>query len=118
MLKKLLLISSFALLLNGCDTAPKTGPDGYTFGTKQYEKSEVTINIVTYQSRKELLVVAKTFGVTNSDLAAFSILRGPNFNRCTIHMIDPSVIYEPEFVGHEMLHCFYGQWHTDNESKS
>jgi hypothetical protein len=31
-------------------------------------------------------------------------------------MVDPKVEYQPEFVGHEMLHCFYGQWHKNNKT--
>jgi hypothetical protein len=117
MLKKVLGLTFAAMLLSSCDPAPKTGADGYRFGTPQYEKQQVQINIVTYNSERELLQAASSYGVKAPDLAAFSVLRPP-FDTCTIHMVKPSVKYEPEFVGHEFLHCVYGQWHTDNESRS
>ena len=116
MLKKLLPI--FLILgLTSCDTGPREGSDGYKFGQPQYERSQVQINVVTYKNRNYLLAAAKARGVDNTDVVAFSVLRPP-FDTCTIHMIDPRVSYEPEFVGHEYLHCVYGQWHTNNDSKS
>ena len=106
-----------AILLAGCNNnAP--GADDYYFGTKQYQKDSVQVDIVTYESSAKLQRIAKDrYGVNSSTLVAFSILRPP-FDRCTIHMVDPEVNYQPEFVGHEFLHCAYGQWHTSNELRN
>jgi hypothetical protein len=104
------------LFLTACNQQPKEGADGYVFSEKQYEKQTVKVNIVTYKSRKELQSIAKTKGADYPDIVAFSILQPP-YDTCTIHMIDPSVSYDPEFVGHEFLHCTYGQWHIDNDSR-
>jgi len=107
------------LLLASCDNGPNKGADGYTFGQKQYEKETVQINIVTYNSDEELSAIVKTkLRNTNIDpktVVAFSVLV-PSGDVCTIHMVDPSVSYRPEFVGHEFLHCVYGQWHKDNNT--
>jgi hypothetical protein len=104
------------LLLTSCNPSPKQGADGYTFGEKQYEKSTVQINIVTYQSSADLQrALGNRAGVDASNVVAFSVLRPP-FDTCTIHMVDPAVAYQPEFVGHEMLHCVYGQWHKNNKT--
>jgi hypothetical protein len=109
-MKYLLLCS--ALILAGCNS--QQGADNYSFGTKQYEKDSVQVSIVTYESPAKLQKIAKDKYRINSDtLVAFSVLRPP-FDKCTIHMVDPTVSYEPEFVGHEFLHCVYGQWHTSN----
>jgi hypothetical protein len=105
------------LLLSSCDSTNKVGTDGYSFGDKQYEKNEVTIKVVAYKTQNDLLDVAKTKGISSPDVVAFSVLRPP-FDVCTVHMIDPAVRYEPEFVGHEFLHCVYGQWHTSNDDRS
>ena len=105
--------------LTSCTDQKPAGRDGYQFGTKQYELNNVQVEIKTYRSSSELQAAAKRADKTLTnpgDIVAFSVIRPPS-NICTIHMVDPAVSYEPEFVGHEFLHCIYGQWHTDNESR-
>ena len=111
---KYILILFIALMLGSCDPAPQKGVDGYRFGTKQYERSNVQVNIVTYKSTPEFEKVLQKYDLP-ATTAAFSVLTPP-YDTCTIHMLDPTVAYEPEYVGHEFLHCAYGQWHKDNES--
>lgn len=106
--------------LTSCSEQRPVARDGYRFGTKQYELNNVQVEIKTYSSARELQAAAvradKT--LTNPEgIVAFSVISPPS-NNCTIHMVDPSVSYEPEFVGHEFLHCVYGQWHTSNDLKS
>jgi hypothetical protein len=115
-MKKLAILSLF-LVLTSCNQPSNIGADNYQFGTKQYENSRVTVDIVTYNSRNDLLNEARKYGVNNPELAAFSLLLENDQTKCTIHIMDPSVSYEPEFIGHELLHCVYGQWHTDNNSR-
>ena len=102
------------LLLASCDKGPTPGKDGYTFGTKQYERSSVQVNVVTYKTQKEYNAVLAEKKLPETTVA-FTVLRPP-FDACTIHMIDPNIKYQPEYVGHEFLHCVYGQWHTNNSS--
>ena len=104
-----------AVALTSCNQQSSTGKDGYTFGEKQYTQNPVTVNIITYQSQKEIYEVAKSKGADYPEVVAFSVLT-VNRDTCTIHMIDPAVKYEPEYVGHEFLHCVYGQWHKDNNT--
>ena len=105
------LLLLFALMLGSCDPAPEKGKDGYVFGEPQYERETVKVNIVTYseQEFKKELIKNKLPSTT----AAFTVLKYP-YDTCTIHMVYPAINYEPEFVGHEFLHCAYGQWHKDN----
>lgn len=104
----------FLLFLTSCNPVPQKGADGYIFHEKQFEKSTVQINVVTYKSQADLQrALGNRAGVDASNVVAFSVLRPP-FDNCTIHMVDPAVSYQPEFVGHEMLHCVYGQWHKNN----
>lgn len=117
MLKKLFTTVLFAIALTSCKPTSNTGADGYKFGEPQYEKQQVQVNIVTYKSQSDLLAAARQLGVDNPDVVAFSVLRPP-FDVCTIHMVAPAVEYQPEFVGHEFVHCVYGQWHTNNDLRS
>ena len=102
-----------ALLLTSCDSSPNKGKDGYVFGTKQYERTSVQVNIVTYNKQD----FAKELAKRNlpHTTAAFTQIQYP-YDTCTINMIDPSIRYEPEFIGHEFLHCAYGQWHKNNNT--
>jgi len=109
-----IIIFLLALMLGSCEPAPKRGADGYLFGEKQYERNAVQVKIVTYKSQEEFSKVLKELKLSKTT-AAFSLL-APPYDTCTIHMIDPSVKYEPEYVGHEFLHCAYGQWHKDNST--
>lgn len=114
-MKKLALL--FGLLVASCNQ-PNVGTDQYQFGKKQYENSAVAVSIVTYKTKADLLRASRKYGVNNPDLVAFSLLSSTRKDVCEIHMIDPSVKYQPDFVGHEFLHCVYGQWHTNNDSRS
>lgn len=117
MLKNLFIALSLLVFVAACDQAPqpKTGKDGYTFYNKQYEKETVTVDIKEYGSQKELYEFAKTRGIDYPEIIAFSSV-SESRSHCTMHIIDPTVSYEPEFVGHEFLHCVYGQWHKDNDT--
>lgn len=121
MLKKLAIggiAAALVFTVIGCNQSKHPGADGYTFGTKQFERDQVNVVVHTYKSREEFVASAKARGIKNADqVAAYSVLRPP-FDTCTIHMIDPAVSYDPEFIGHELAHCLYGQWHTDNDSRS
>jgi hypothetical protein len=32
-------------------------------------------------------------------------------NTCVVHIVDPAVHYNPAFLGHEITHCLYGNFH-------
>ena len=120
-MKRLLTILGFAALatLAGCEPAPRQGSDGYTFGDKQYTQNNVQVEIVTYASRADLEREIKRRGIKadGNQIIAFTSLYPKDPTRCTIHMVDPAVEYVPEFVGHEFLHCVYGQWHSSNQQR-
>lgn len=113
-----------SLVACGQNTGGNTGADGYSFGEKQFEKKTVTVEIVVHGSLEDLQKEAQRIGVVRSfngegtSVRAFTHLYPPNFDTCTMHIVDPAVFYTPEFVGHEFLHCVYGQWHTNNNLKN
>lgn len=110
------------LLIGSCDqqSASNTGADHYRFSQKQYEKDSVLIDVTVFKTQAELIAAAKDHlkgtTVNPANVVAFSVLQPPTFDVCHIYMIDPAYRYEPEFVGHEFLHCIYGQWHIDNNT--
>jgi hypothetical protein len=116
---KRILAFFMILMLAGCDIAPssKTGADGYKFGDKQYTQTELKVSVVIYPDKKSFENEIKRRNLKYKDIAAFSVLYVKDQSRCTIHMVDPGVDYSPEFVGHEFLHCVYGQWHTSNDKR-
>jgi hypothetical protein len=105
------------ILISGCDVSPNTGADGYKFGKKQYTQTNLNVNIVIYPDKNSFNRELLRRGL-KSDVAAFSIIYKNDPSKCTVHILDPSVKYEPEFIGHEFLHCVYGQWHTSNDKRN
>lgn len=116
MFKKIITVAALSLLIASCKPAPKEGADGYVFGEKQYVKQSVQITVVEYETRQVFNKELARRGLSK-DVVAFSALVAP-FDKCTIHMVNPSVEYVPEFIGHEFAHCMYGQWHTNNDSRA
>lgn len=92
--------------------------DNYYFTGVQYKRSQVEIKLILYSNYDD---IAKAAGEDlsvgpNEYIVAFS-KNNIKENVCEIHMIDPEIAYRPEFTGHEMLHCFYGQFHGSNNTK-
>lgn len=112
-----IFILSLSLLLSACLESSTQGADGYTFGKPQYVVTKPIVEVIVYPSRREFeeeFNKRNTETRSNSQIVAFTTLYPADKTRCTIHIIDPAVEYSPEFVGHEFLHCMYGQWHTSN----
>lgn len=105
------------LLLSGCYTDQhvygRGENGGYVFVTDAFPRTEMTIRYVIYPDIKSLRKAAKDYGLETWQPLAFStISRGV----CTIHAVDPKKKFETESLGHEFLHCAYGQWHRSNTS--
>lgn len=115
-MKKILSVILF-LFLVACEPQNNVGADGYRFYEKEFEQSVVEVKVIPYQSRETFLIAARGRGITDMNIAAFAEIRPPKYTQCTVHIMDPLVSYEPEWYGHEFTHCFYGQWHKNNESR-
>lgn len=94
------------LFLAGCDSVAS---DGY-----RYERGEAgpvrKIVIVEHGSLVELRSAAPgAAAVEGRELMAWSLLNG---ERCEVHVVDPVVKYMPEWIGHEIVHCLKGRWHS------
>lgn len=93
------------LLLASCNEAP----DGYKFEKKEFSQSKVQVELITLtedQFKQERLKRKLP-----EDVAAFSVLKKP-FTSCKVYLIDPTIKYEPQYLGHEISHCFFGRWHS------
>jgi len=98
---------------------PNEGVDRYVFLQKTIERKDVRIIVVTYKSYGELEAAVRSHigadpkysAIRAHRVQAFSVLQKPNYDVCTIHMIDPIISYEPEYIGHELMHCVYGEFH-------
>lgn len=90
------------------------GQDLYKFSTPQYFKDHVFVKIVTYPTFAHLALAAKIQGFDNwQAVRAFAVQDPSLLGPCTVHIVDPSVSYHPDYAGHEILHCFYGNWHQN-----
>lgn len=117
------IVFGLALILNflvGCEKTPqKIASDGYIFEQPQFKRYEFPIDIVIVDSQSKLEEIFETktgkkFQGKDRTLAAFSSLTYDPTTldyKCTVFVINPEVSYSPEFIGHELTHCFYGQWH-------
>jgi hypothetical protein len=86
--------------------------DGYQFSGKEFNNTDTKIEFVIHPSYRDLRQSAQENGIKNSkSVMAFSTLNGHDYKQCVVHIIDPNVVYAPEYIGHEIVHCIYGRWH-------
>ena len=109
MAKKFLALLA-ALFLIGCEQDSRVAADGYTFKEAEYEKTNLSVSIVQYDSRRDFIQGAKSVGANVEGLQAFAMI-SPNTNECEIHIERIKVNYRPEWLGHELTHCIHGRWH-------
>jgi hypothetical protein len=103
-----LALVAFALLA-GCNS--KTGADGYAFERSDFERSDVLVHVVQYATRPAFDQAALDHGIADpGKLAAFGTVRTAE-PECTIHVLAIPQHYQPEYLGHELTHCLYGQFH-------
>lgn len=98
--------------------AAAAGPslDGYTFEKAQFEHDNIKVEFVKVHTQAEMVWLAGTFGIkpTSGAVKAFSVNEG---DTCVIYAEDPKVDYEPEFLGHELAHCIFGNFHPQQSKK-
>ena len=115
------------LFISSCDTdTNKKGPDDYYFEQKEYTLIEQEYIFVVVDNKKEWNDLVKQYvgpGYTGDQMGAFSRLRlnreDPNLagSECIVYIKDPEWVYEPEFIGHEIVHCLFGKWHPSQRGK-
>lgn len=104
--------------LVACDNPSKQkGRDGYYFEKETFTRTEFPVQVILVKDAAAITAEIKKRNniqgtVDPKNVAAFSVIRS-NDTKCTIYMIDPKNKYEPEFIGHEFVHCIYGVWHSE-----
>lgn len=123
MLCKWISVPLVALTLVSCS---KKASDDYEFERKEYTLLDQKIEFVLISNEQEFNKLAKEFvgPDQNADnLGAFSRLR---LNRadenlagseCIVYIKDPDWVYEPEYIGHEITHCLFGDWHPKQNNR-
>jgi hypothetical protein len=100
------------LLCVSMPAAAQIASDGYRFrGDPPPIRLEFSVIVKEYDTPEELSSAIRGLGFTArkaKDIHAFAAVQG---NVCTIHIIKPAKDYMPEHIGHEMVHCIYGNWH-------
>jgi hypothetical protein len=111
-------ITTALFVLVACDnTSKQKGADGYYFEKETFTRTEFPVEVILVKDADAIAAEIKKRNniqgtVEPKNVAAFSVVR-LNDPKCTIYMIDPKNKYEPEFIGHEFVHCIYGVWHSE-----
>ena len=109
------------VLLAGCaTTSAHKAADEYSFEKGSFTHTDITLKVVLVPNQLEMTTLLKERSLKSNmvynnisvgkQVFAFSAF-SPSNNTCTIYMIDPKVDYQPERIGHELVHCIYGDWH-------
>jgi hypothetical protein len=113
-----LLLSSAPVVATATSVIHR-GIDGYYFqNTNKLLKtpqSQIVVTIVRHPSYKDL---NKHFGEKSPPgftTRAYTTWT-PDGTHCTIHMVDPSIDYQPQYIGHEFIHCMYGDFHPSQDA--
>lgn len=113
-MKKIITILAITAMLLSCGKAQKNiGADDYYFEQETFTRLENHVTVVLVKDQAEMAKLLAEQGrsvVSGREVAAFSVLSMMD-SSCTIYMIDPKISYQPEFIGHEFVHCLYGEWH-------
>ena len=92
--------------------AAQTASDGYRFiGDPPPIRLQFNTVVIEYDTPEELSNAIREFGFAArkaKNIHAFAAVQG---NTCTIHIVKPAKDYMPEHIGHEIVHCIYGNWH-------
>ena len=115
------------LFISSCDTdTNKKASDEYYFEDKEYTLIEQDYIFVVVDNKEEWNDLVKQYvgrAYTGDQMGAFSRLRlnrqDPNLagSECIVYIKDPTWVYEPEFIGHEIVHCLFGKWHPSQRGK-
>jgi hypothetical protein len=86
-------------------------PDHYYFeNSTPILNPDVEVKVNYYDTFQEL-AVAYGHPELSGKLMGFTVPPHDNVKFCSINLINPKVLYYPQYVGHEFLHCVHGNFH-------
>lgn len=91
------------------------GDDGYIIERSEFDHRYLTLRLHLYRSVSSFEKAAKANGVASTSkikTKGFTFYN-PNSLVCDMYIYDPKYDYEPEFIGHELVHCLYGDFHPN-----
>ena len=89
----------------------KISKDGFFFEGKEVETLKPNVEFIIMKNEEEFNAIRKQFfGHHWNTVEAFTRWR-PKTETCIIYVKDPEWKYEPEYIGHEVAHCIWGNWH-------
>ena len=89
------------------------GVDGYIMNNADINHSAIQLNVHMYRTVSAFNQSARAHGVPYQpgiETQGFTVYRVNN-NVCDMYIYDPAYRYKPEFIGHELVHCIYGDFH-------
>jgi len=96
------------------------GVDGYIVEKAEFMHTDINLRVHMYRSRPSFDAASRMMGVEvvkDAKTMGFTV-SNPSDNYCDMYIFDPAFYYGPEFIGHELVHCIYGQFHpTQNVGK-
>ncbi len=115
-MKKALLLFAAALTIAGCK-AESLASDGYYFERDRAQYHERKIEVIMVANQAQLYAEYRKYTNKEPDgeLMAFSRL---NNDTCVVYVLDPKISYKPEFIGHELTHCLYSEFHPSQNNRS
>lgn len=107
---RLALLALTAAALSGC-----THQDAslYAWRGREIDRDTVTITKVEMASQAELAKRASHLNVRfpSGEVSQGFGLVSRSKGLCTIYFVNPDKSRTTTWAGHEMVHCFYGNWH-------
>jgi hypothetical protein len=106
----LALVASLALA-----TPALAGSDNYSVETKEWDRMSFPVEVTVHKTMSELRQAALQAGVPRDQLRetyAFSTISKNPLTPCHIHTVEQSQANTRLYIGHELLHCMYGRWHS------
>lgn len=91
------------------------GVDGYIVENADINHKDLELHVHTYRTVAAFEAAARKYNSASTygiQTEGFTIYRREN-NVCDMHIYDPAYQYKPEFIGHELVHCIYGNFHPN-----
>jgi hypothetical protein len=95
-------------------TLPLIANDGYYIERNTIDNTQFYVRIIKYKSYDDIAKAWKEAGGKPEPKGRYTVAFAhwsSDGKSCTIHMMDPLITYRPQFIGHEFVHCMYGDFH-------